>query len=253
MRRLPARWMLDELIRRQAWQEADIRRIAERLGRFYRDGAALDVSPAQYLKRLACDIESHGRALSDPAHGLPPSRVEGIMQAQREYLQRQQDLFVRRVSAGRLVEGHGDLRPEHICLKPEPVVFDCLEFNRGFRIVDPLDELAFLALECERLGAPAIGPLLLATYQTVTHDQAPARLLDFYTSLRACLRAKLALWHKQDSAPADWPRWNATAHNYLQWAGRYCGLPPSTTAPEDGCDPLPPSAPDDSHGQQFDQ
>jgi len=54
---------------------------------------------------------------------------------------------------GRIVEGHGDLRPEHVCLVTPPQISDCLEFNRAMRIIDPYDEIGYLALECEVLGA----------------------------------------------------------------------------------------------------
>ena len=37
----------------------------------------------------------------------------------------------------------------------DPVrIIDCLEFNPKLRAVDPLDEVAFLCVECDRLGAP---------------------------------------------------------------------------------------------------
>ena len=61
------------------------------------------------------------------------------------------------VTAGRIIDGHGDLRPEHICLTARPVVFDCLEFDPRLRLLDVADELSFLAMECDRLGAGAVG------------------------------------------------------------------------------------------------
>ena len=43
-----------------------------------------------------------------------------------------------------------------------------------------LDELAFLAMECERLGANWIGPLLLGTCCARLGDAPSDRLIDFY-------------------------------------------------------------------------
>ncbi len=54
-------------------------------------------------------------------------------------------LFDQRVHAGRVIEAHGDLRPEHICLEPDPQIIDCLEFSLDFRLLDSADELAFLS------------------------------------------------------------------------------------------------------------
>jgi hypothetical protein len=39
-----------------------------------------------------------------------------------------------------------------------------LAFVRDFRILDTASELAFLALECERLGAQQVGDWILKTY-----------------------------------------------------------------------------------------
>jgi len=41
-----------------------------------------------------------------------------------------------------VVDGHGDLRPEHVHYIPHPVVIDCLEFNRDLRARDSADEIA---------------------------------------------------------------------------------------------------------------
>ena len=60
-----------------------------------------------------------------------------------------------------IVEGHGDLRPEHVCLTEPIVIFDCLEFNEELRSIDPFDELAFLGMECALLGEPAVGRHLM--------------------------------------------------------------------------------------------
>ena len=125
---------------------------------------------------------------------------------------------MRRAQQARLVEGHGDLRPEHICLIAEPVVIDCLEFNRDLRILDPLDELAYLALECERLGAPALGARVLNYYIDVSGDRSEADLMRFYTVYRACLRATLAIWHTDDDTVDDHDKWRTRARDYLELA-----------------------------------
>jgi aminoglycoside phosphotransferase family enzyme len=78
--------------------------------------------------------------------------------------------FTNAIKAGRIPEGHGDLRPEHICLKPDLAISDCLEFSRDLRIVDTADDLAFLALECERLGVIDLADLLLRSYNEISGD-----------------------------------------------------------------------------------
>ncbi len=54
------------------------------------------------------------------------------------------------------MEGHGDLRPEHVCLLDRPVVFDGVEFSLPLRCSDVISELAFLAMECDFLSAHSL-------------------------------------------------------------------------------------------------
>jgi len=75
------------------------------------------------------------------------------------------------------VEGHGDLRTEHVCMENGVDIIDCLEFSEALRINDPLDELAFLALECERFGAPGLGDRVLVHFDRVETGEYEARLI----------------------------------------------------------------------------
>ena len=101
-------------------------------------------------------------------------------------------MLAARVDQGHIIEGHGDLRPEHICLIDPPVVFDCVEFNPDLRRLDVVDELAFLAMECDRLGAGHVGQAVLEDYRKTSGDHFSAGIVAFYKSHRACVRAEVA-------------------------------------------------------------
>jgi aminoglycoside phosphotransferase family enzyme len=218
MRRLPAERMLDVMIREHRVGSDDIRSVAGVLSRFYLESAAVEVSPGEYRKRLAATIAEHLEELSTPAFGLPAALIEQICARQRDALDRCFALFGERVTSGKIVEGHGDLRPEHICVEAQPQIIDCLEFSRGFRILDRADELAFLALECERLGAPELKRRIFETYGELTGDRPHPALVHFYQSHRACLRAKMSIWHLKDPALRAHPKWPAQARDYLRLA-----------------------------------
>lgn len=221
MRRLPAARMLDGLIRRRAVAPDEIVKVARLLGDFYRRSPPLPLGGDRYRQRLAVDIRANQRQLADPAYELPVDRLDAIHRRLLWFLQVEAGLFEQRAAGGHIVEGHGDLRPEHICLEPRPVIFDCLEFKRDFRLLDAVDELAFLALECERLGAAGIGAVLFAIYGEITGDRPAAALIDFYKTGRACLRARLAIAHIHELDRADWPKWRAQAVDYLRLAEKY--------------------------------
>ena len=215
MRRLPAERMLERRIRAGTLGAAELRALAERLAAFYRETPRIGLSGTEYRARIAAQIQEHCVALGEPALGLPAAAVSEVCTGLGVLLARAPALIELRASAGHIVEGHGDLRPEHVCLEPQPVVIDCLEFNREYRIVDPVDELAFLAMECERLGAPGVGPALIEIYAAASGDAPSAPLVHFYKALRAVLRAKLSIWHTRELERAAWPKWQKLAQEYL--------------------------------------
>lgn len=221
MRRLPAERMLEHMIVHGTVREADVRPAAEVLARFYQRRAPIRMDPQRYRAALEADMGYSFRELSRPVYGLPKEQIARIHQAQLGILHDASALFDERVAAGHIVEGHGDLRPGHICLEPTPVFFDCLEFNWSFRIIDPADELAFLAMECERLGAKFVGREFFAVYRDVTGDDPPAPIVAFHKAARACLRARLAIWHTHELPRTEWPKWQELAKSYLDLAATY--------------------------------
>ncbi len=221
MRRLPDERMLDNLIRKGPVPEAGLRRLVEKLVAHYRMSPSSNVEPFAYRLRLVGDVTANGRELTAPRYGLALDRIERVVAAQLAILGRQPELFERRASEGRIVEGHGDLRPEHVCLESEPVIIDCLEFNREFRILDAADEIAFLAMECERLGGHAESKAIIEAYRKLSGDDPGERLIAFYKSYRACLRAKLAAMHLSDPVVSDRQKWARYAAGYLNMAERY--------------------------------
>jgi len=217
MRRLPAAAMLDAALRAGAVDPAAVDRIAALLAGFYRNAAPAPLDPDAYRDRLAATMADN-RAVLGAAAGLDQDLVAALSAWQEEFLRDHRALPGAR--AGHLVDAHGDLRPEHVCLAPEPAIIDCLEFDAELRRLDPLDELAYLALECERLGAVGIGNRILAQYQTATGDRCPTELMDFYRTFRACVRAKIAIWHLADCAPGEREHWRQRARDYLELAER---------------------------------
>ncbi|HSJ31643.1 MAG TPA: hypothetical protein VK933_09420 [Longimicrobiales bacterium] len=230
MKRLPRDRMLDHVIRAGGPTKADIAAVGDLLVRFYHAAPVEELTPDAYIRQLTANIREDICELADRADHLPFELIHGTGRALRKTMVRRADMFRARARARRIVEAHGDLRPEHVCLTHPPVIIDCLEFRRDFRLLDPVDELAFLGMECERLGAPWIGPALLTHYRDATGDHPPAALVDFYAAMRATLRAKLAIWHVRNGDPDAAGHWTAASHEYLVLAARHAGLPMTPTS-----------------------
>jgi aminoglycoside phosphotransferase family enzyme len=218
MRRLSEETMLDRAIGDGRVDSSHIRKIAQLLADFYERAGRARMSGLHYRERLERGVRADLHELDDPVWRLPRALVRDVAQHQLERLERDAALFDARAHADRIVDGHGDLRPEHICLEAQPVIIDCLEFNQELRLLDPADELAFLALECERMGAPRVGERILDAYQELSGDWPDPRLLRFYRNYRAYRRAKIAVWHLRDQARTARDKWQQRAQRYLELA-----------------------------------
>ncbi len=226
MRRLPASARLDQALADRAVRARDVERIVARLAAFFSRAAQRPMTDRAYVARLRRQVLSSTRELDARDLGLDHRQVAGLGQAQLAFLTDHAGLFKSRGS--RLRDGHGDLRPEHVFLKT-PVagisVIDCLEFDRVLRRLDPVEEIALLALECGRLGARQVADRLLERYRCVSGDPASQSLCEFYMSRRAAVRAQLAAWHLRDTAFADERRtWQVRARSYLRDAVHLCRL-----------------------------
>jgi aminoglycoside phosphotransferase family enzyme len=220
MRRLPADRMLDSMIRHATLTDADVEQVVTLLTRFYGGCPPIAIDGPQYRARLEWKIRTNYKALCALDYGLPRAVLQRVHDDLLEFLERNAGVFDTRTTS-RIVEGHGDLRPEHICLERKPVIFDCLEFNRQFRIMDTADELAFLDMECSRLGNEQLGQTLFRTYTALSEDRPAPSLLSFYKANSACLRANLAVWHLRDVAQSQRSHWLDHAARYLELAERY--------------------------------
>lgn len=218
MNRLDDAKMLDRVIaegRLHCWQ---LDRVAAVLVQFYRRARAVFISPEIYRAALWTSLAYNQRVLLDPRFDLPVGMVRHSDAVQRRFLAERGALIAARVLTRCIVDGHGDLRPEHIWLGDPVRIIDCLEFNAGLRMVDPLDELAFLCVECERLGAAWAGEYLRRRVARALHDGRADELFLFYRCHRATLRARLAIAHLLEPETRTPEKWPALARTYLRIA-----------------------------------
>lgn len=218
MDRLPRPRMLEQAIAERSVQAADIDALARTLAAFYRRAVVQPLVPADGVARFEREWTAARELLLRPGWHIEAG-AETFSRLARA-LREQQEALNERAAGGHLVDGHGDLRPEHVCLLQPPVVIDCIEFNAALRQVDPYDELAFLGMECEMAGAAWIGPRLVDRCAAALGGCPPPAVLQFYTAFRALLRARLSLAHLLDLHPRTPERWLPQAQRYMARARR---------------------------------
>jgi aminoglycoside phosphotransferase family enzyme len=220
MKRLDERLILDSMIGDGRLTGRDIDRLAAVLADFYRRAEPVTLAPAVYLADMRRMLALNRSVLLDPRFALPAGRVREIDAVLERFLVQCGGLLAARLTERRVVDGHGDLRPEHIYLGEPIRIIDCLEFNARLRVVDPFDEIAYLALECERLGAAWAGAHLRRRMTQLLRDGPTDALFTFYHAYRAMLRARLAIAHLYEAEPRTPEKWPQRAHAYLALAAR---------------------------------
>ncbi len=218
MRRLDDDGTLEQAIMRGRVASWEMDQLAATLAHFYRKARPVSVVPARHLADWRRALAYNRKVLLDRRLGMPSGLIRQIDAVQREFLATRSDLLAARCRRRFIIDGHGDLRPEHIWLGDPTEIIDCLEFDARLRAVDPFEELAFLDLECRRLGAAWIGEYLHRRLAAALRNAPPRELFLFYRSYRAMLRARLAIAHLLEANPRTPEKWPALARKYLRLA-----------------------------------
>jgi aminoglycoside phosphotransferase family enzyme len=218
MRRLEEKETLEAALRGGWLKPLQLDRLAATLGTFYVHAPRVQIEPEQYLVSWQKALVDNCRVLFNARFGLPQGEVERIAQVQHRFAMQRASLLRGRIRARRYVDAHGDLRPEHIWLREPVTIIDCLEFDPKLRALDPLDEIAFLHLECERLGGLWAAERIRQHLALVLDDDAGNGLFLFYRSHRAMLRARLSIAHLLDANPRTPEKWPRLARIYLKLA-----------------------------------
>ena len=140
------------------------------------------------------------------------------------YLNQYQSLFEKRISQGRIVDGHGDLHLEHIHLTKNRVcIYDCIEFNDRFRYLDIASDIAFLAMDLDFNGYKNESNYLVQQMSDKLDDPGLMRLADFYKCYRAYIRGKVKSMESREEEVGATGRKQASrlARNYFSLALKY--------------------------------
>lgn len=234
MRRVPEAVMLDHMIAAGRVTQETIDRLVVVLADFYGKAAPAPVESAEHVAVFEVQQAENRRVaelFGDRDIGLEAGELARLLDGFDAAFAANRAALKERVGDGRIVEGHGDLKPEHVCLLEPPVVIDCLEFSRQLRLVDPYDELGFLAMECAVEGADWIGPQLIGAIEGRLGHRPPAPLSALYSAYRALLRARLCLAHLLEPEPREPAKWRPKARAYLAAAARALSIPASRADP----------------------
>ena len=228
MRRLPVAHLLDHRLGSGPPPTLDeIERVVARMVRFYETAPRPASAGLGYLIRWRREGQVNATHLETMRGFLNGDYDPALGHAALRLIWSCGDEILTRAAQGLIVDAHGDLRPEHVCLTDPPVIFDRLEFDPLLRLADPYDEFNHLGLACAELGAPWIRAALLTGLRSAGMPPPSPRLLAAYGVNRCLARARLAIDHMRDPdmrTPWKWPR---QARSLLALAGHLLAETPA--------------------------
>ncbi|MEX2555022.1 MAG: phosphotransferase, partial [Actinomycetota bacterium] len=203
MRRMPDSRRLSNLLGSRDAAE-HMRRIAKVMAAFHAEAAtSAEIDSAATAEAVAQNWRDNfeevrrfaGRYLDAGAL----ARAEGLAVG---FLAGRRALFDHRIAAGKIRDGHGDLLADDIfCLPDGPRILDCIEFSDRLRYGDVLSDIAFLAMDLERLGRPDLAVEFVNRYREFSGEDAPEPLVHHYIAYRAQVRSKVACLRAEQGDP----------------------------------------------------
>lgn len=221
MRRLPAERQLNRLAEQpgfERWVSETARFVATfHAGLQPVTGEAASVATAD---RVRANWRDNFDTIGNSLPAASSAAIDEAEDLVDQYLTGRDTLFEQRIDEGRIVDGHGDLRAEHVfCLDDGPRVIDCLAFRDDYRIGDVLSDIAFLAMDLHRLVGPQAARDLVRSYDEFSNEHHPSTLAHHYVAYRAHVRAKVAAVRLQQGdrgAAAEVQAYHALALEHLR-------------------------------------
>jgi uncharacterized protein len=182
------------------------------------------VEAEPWIAALGSYIDEHVDVFSAHPEIFPAAAVETFARQSHDAYERIVPLLAERGRNGLIRRIHGDLHLGNIVLiDGRPVLFDAIEFSEIIASGDVLYDLAFLLMDLVERGLAEAANIVLNRYlaETKRIDDLDALVaLPFFLSMRAAIRAKVALARMERAAADEQSAIAATAAGYFAFARR---------------------------------
>ncbi len=201
MKKIPEQGLMKRLFVSGQLTEKHLEMVARKLAEFhknaYRD-PEVDKFGLPEVFKVNTD-ENFAQVEKYVGTAIEKQAFEMIQRWTDDFYMANKDLFLKRISEGKIRDGHGDLHMEHVCFHEKDVfIFDCIEFNDRFRYGDVLADISFLLMDLEYHGNKNFSDLIWLHYKNAAGEGDVESLLTFYKVYRAFVRGKVNSFQLQD-------------------------------------------------------
>ena len=224
MQRLPEDRMLDQLIATRRIRRREMAQIADRLVAFFREAPrgpriARYGTPAQVARLVLGNLQECRPFVGTLVSAADYRLLEAAF---RQHLALYEPVLARRFRQRRIIDGHGDLRCENICVTNPVQIFDCVEFQPAFRCGDVANDFSFLVMDLEFRGRGDLADLIVDRYRRGLRDATSDLVLPLYQCHRSLVRGKVrGLAWQQHPTTAEGRRIRELARRHFVLAIRY--------------------------------
>jgi aminoglycoside phosphotransferase family enzyme/predicted kinase len=229
MRQFPQDQLLDHLQAQGRLTSAHIDALTQQIARFHQSTPQVPAehplcTPEAMVAPLRQNFEQIRPLLSEPADLAQLDALEGWAES---HFARLRPLLAKRATEGFIRECHGDIHLGNATvIDGEVVLFDCIEFNEAFRLIDIVQDAAFLAMDLEDRGLKSLAQRFINGWLEHTGDYAGLELLNLYKTHRALVRAKVNLFRLGQEQDGEQCRQIlAQYRSYANLAESYSAIP----------------------------
>ena len=219
MNRLDTKKQMDKLLAQRLVTESDIKNLAEKIASFHKNTTIIYEKNLSDIGEKFNDLEGEKEYIGEQLGSTFGVIISNAIKFSDEFMNKNKELIAYRLREGFYRDCHGDLHSRNIFLLPEPVPFDCIEFNDDFRQIDVLNEAAFLCMDLDAFGYQDLSAMFLKYYNKffpTMKTESEHNLFIYYKSYRANIRAKVnALRAKSATTHEEKTKALAAAKKYL--------------------------------------
>ena len=173
--------------------EKTVERVAGAIAAFHKETPACAEAsgvgtPEDILKKIKDNLSQTAAFIGVT---LSAEEFKSIKDYSLNFIETNTELLARRPEAGFIRDCHGDIHSEHISVGERIAIIDCIEFNEQFRFTDVVADIAFLSMDLDFHNRADLALLLDASYFEATEDREGLRLMNFYKTNKASIRAKV--------------------------------------------------------------
>lgn len=197
MKRMDNDREMDKLLTKNKVSESQLEKLARKIAGFHNEAKIMkDPFDTLGFQQEYADILTVSDVIVNELGKDWNTKVEQCIARSKNYLNNIRSYNNERIISGFQRDCHGDLNASNIFLYDDPVIFDCIEFSKKFRVIDILNEIAFLCVDIDFYSGENLSNSFYKSYLHafgIEEDRMTKDLFFFYKSYRANIRAKVTL------------------------------------------------------------